>query len=137
MRGIVATVLCRRAAEEEATVRGASIQRSGYNICDTVWRLACSGTTSSRSTLTFRELETFARSGLSGFLALLHARISAEKPLRFQRSSQIAIALKKSTGDRKLRGASLPHDAPAGRVNRQIISIHCLGSLKRLQHDVL
>src|SRR5438094_2297642 len=87
--------------------------------------------------LAFRELETFARAGLSGFFALFHARIAAEQSFSFQRASQIAIDLKKSTRDRKLRSASLPHDATAGGVNRQIVSIHCLGGLKRLQHDVL
>src|SRR4029077_1702449 len=93
--------------------------------------------TACRATLTFRELETFARAGLSGFFALLHARVPAKQSFRFQRASQIAIDLKKSTRDGKLGSASLPHDATAGRVNRQIISIHRLGSLKRLEHDVL
>ena len=31
--------------------------------------------------LTFRELETFSRAGLSGFFALLHARIAAKQTL--------------------------------------------------------
>jgi hypothetical protein len=87
--------------------------------------------------LTFRELETFPRAGLTGFFALLHARIPAEQTLSFQRGSQIAIDLKKSARDRKLRGAGLSHNATTRGVNRQIIGIHRLGSLKGLQHDVL
>jgi hypothetical protein len=35
------------------------------------------------TTLTFRELETFARAGLPGFFALLHARIPASNPSAF------------------------------------------------------
>src|SRR5581483_758072 len=87
--------------------------------------------------LTFRKLETFPRSGLTGFFALLHARIPPEQPFSFERAPQIAIDLQKGACDRKLRGAGLPHGAAAGGVNRQIVAVHCLGSLKRLQHDVL
>src|SRR5213075_577963 len=90
----------------------------------------------SLTALTFRELEAFPRTGLAGLLALLHARIPAEQTLSFQRASEIDIDLEKSTRNRKLRGASLSHDAAAGCVNRQIVGIYRLGSLKRLQHDV-
>ena len=37
----------------------------------------------------------------------------------------------------ELSGAGLSHHAAATCVNRQIVSIYRLGSLKRLQHDIL
>ena len=48
-----------------------------------------------RRLLPFRELETFPRAGLPGFFSLFHARIPAEQTIRFQRTAQIAIDLKK------------------------------------------
>src|SRR4029450_321989 len=91
----------------------------------------------SHARLTFRELEAFTRAGLAGLFALFHARIPAEQTLSFQRASEIAIDLKKGARDRQLRAPALPPHATAGGVNRQIVGIYCLGSLKRLQHDVL
>src|SRR4051812_49025854 len=44
-----------------------------------------------RDELPLRELEAFARSGLSGLLALLHPRIAAKKTFRFERSAEISV----------------------------------------------
>src|SRR6516164_10296112 len=87
--------------------------------------------------LSFRELETFPRAGLSGFFSLFHARIAAKQPLGLKQSSQIGIDLKERTRNGQLSRTGLSHDPTAGGVNPQIISVHCLGGLKRLQHHVL
>ena len=143
MRGAVATALCRRAdgattPERLDTAEAATtFVRSFSAPVRVLASMTLMGPISPLRKLTFRELEAFPRAGLTGLFALLHARIPAEQTLSFQRASEIAIDLKKGACDRKLRGTGLPHDATAGGVNRQIVSIYCLGSLKRLQHDVL
>src|SRR6184192_3461324 len=124
-------LVCRRFASLARRAVPTSTARARCFIC----RVSCH--LSPTLALTFRELEAFPRTGLAGLLALLHARIPAEQTLSFQRASEIDIDLEKSTRNRKLRGASLSHDAAAGCVNRQIVGIYRLGSLKRLQHDVL
>src|SRR5439155_11351887 len=80
--------------------------------------------------LTFRELETFPRAGLPGFFSLSHPRITAEQALGFQCAPQIGIHLEESARNSKLHRAGLPHTATAAGVDRQIISIYRLGSLK-------
>ncbi len=89
------------------------------------------------ASLTFRELETFPRAGLSGFFSLFHARIAAKQTFGLERSSQIGIDLKKRACNGQLRRTGLSHDATAAGVNPQIVSIYSLGGLKRLQHHVL
>src|SRR6266480_1528169 len=97
----------------------------------------CGGTTPTRGSLTFRELETFAGAGLSRFFSLFHARIAAKQTLSFEWSSQIGIDLQKRPRNGQLRRAGLSHDATAAGVDPQIVSVHSLGGLKRLQHHVL
>src|ERR1051326_7956600 len=87
--------------------------------------------------LSFRELETFPRTGLTGFFALFHAGIAAKQTLGLQQATQIGICLEKSPRYGQLRGARLSHNAAAGGINPQIVSVHCLGRLKRLQDNVL
>src|SRR6516225_5494644 len=82
--------------------------------------------------LTFRELETFPRAGLSGFFALFHARIAAKQTLGLEQASQIGIDLKKCTRNCQLCRPGLSHTATAAGVNPQIVSVYCLGRLKRL-----
>src|SRR6478609_7935348 len=99
------------------------------------WR--CGRTTPAHGSLTFRELETFAGAGLSGFFSLFHARIAAKQTFGCEWSSQIGIDLKKCPRNSQLCRTGLSHDATAAGVNPQIVSVHSLGGLKRLQHHVL
>src|SRR5581483_4210382 len=71
-----------------------------------------------RSRLTFGELKTLARSGLSRFFALLHARIASQQSFDFERTAQVGVNLKKSPRDCELRSTSLTHNTAAGCVNR-------------------
>src|SRR5215471_3258393 len=87
--------------------------------------------------LTLRELETLPRAGLPRFLSLFHARIATQQTLGLERAAQICVDLKQSARDAELRGTGLSHRTPATRVNGNVVAIDCLGSLKRLQHDVL
>jgi len=65
------------------------------------------GTTPTRGSLTFRELETFAGAGLSGFFSLFHARIAAKQAFGLECSSQIGIDLKKRPCNGQLRRTGL------------------------------
>ena len=71
------------------------------------------------------------------FLSLFHARIATQQALGLERAAQICIDLKQSARDAELRGTGLSHRTTATRVNGKVVTIDCLGSLKRLQHDVL
>ena len=88
-----------------------------------------------RSTL--RELEAFSGAWLPGFLSLFHARIATQQTLGLERAAQICIDLKQSACDAELRGTGLSNGTTATRVNGKVVAVNCLGSLKRLQHDVL
>src|SRR5215471_13877407 len=87
--------------------------------------------------LTVRELETLSRAGLPGFLSLFHARIATQQTLGLERAAQICVDLKQGARDAELGGTGLSDRATATGVNGKIVAIDCLGSLKRLQHDVL
>src|SRR5207237_8001129 len=43
--------------------------------------------------LSLRELEEFARAGLSGFFAILHPRIASKQTIAFQAASHTAVGL--------------------------------------------
>src|SRR5437879_9671347 len=58
------------------------------------FRIAAETAAATAIELSLRELEAFARAGLSGFFALLHPRIASKQTLAFQSASQIAVGLK-------------------------------------------
>jgi hypothetical protein len=105
-----------------------------------VWTPSCGIRSAQRAdptSLAFRELESFPRAGLPGFFSLLHSRIPTQQALGFEWSAQICVHLEKSACNCQLCSPGLSHSAASTGVNKQIVSIHRLGGLKRLQYDVL
>src|ERR1043166_9054021 len=82
-------------------------------------------------------MESLPRAGLPRFLSLFHTRIATQQALGLERAAQICIDLKQSASDAELRGTGLSHCTTATGTNGKVVAIDCLGSLKRLQHDVL
>src|SRR5207245_5620675 len=85
------------------------------------FRIAAETAAATATELSLRELEAFARAGLSGFFALLHPRIASKQTLAFQSASQIAIGLKKCARHGESRGASLAVNAAAAGINKKIV----------------
>src|SRR5438045_9771978 len=67
--------------------------------------------------LSFAVLEAFASAGLAILLALPHARIASEKPVRFQSRTQIDIGLEQGAGNAMPDRTGLPEGAAARDVH--------------------
>lgn len=101
------------------------------------FRIAAETAAATAIELSLRELEAFARAGLSGFFALLHPRIASKQTLAFQSASQIAIGLKKCARNGESRGASLAGNAAAAGINKKIVGVDHLRGLQWLKNHVL
>ena len=76
-----------------------------------------------RDGLSLRELEAFARAGLTRLLAFLHPRIAAEKTFGFQSSPKIRINEEKRARDRETGRARLAGCAATSRVDGEIVRV--------------
>jgi hypothetical protein len=82
-------------------------------------------------------LEAFPRTGLTGFLALLHPRIAPEQSLGLERSAKIRVHQQERPRNGEPRSASLAGSATAGGVDGEIVGVRQLHYLQWLKHRVL
>src|SRR6185436_14683913 len=85
--------------------------------------------------LTFRELEAFARSRLTIFLALLHSRVAPQKAQLLQNRPQVCVELNQRPGYAVLDRASLTMHTAAFNKNDHVELAERVGSLQGLPHQ--
>src|SRR5476651_748519 len=73
-----------------------------------------SGSAMRRCGLTLGELETLARTRLTGFFPFLHARITREEAFRTERNPKGLVRFEKSAANGKAQGPGLASDAATG-----------------------
>src|SRR5215203_7277062 len=85
--------------------------------------------------LTFRELETLARSFLSVFLTFFLARVAGDESGFFQSRTQISIKLQQCTRDSVTNCARLTSRAAAVDIYENVEFADCVGQTKRLTNN--
>ena len=101
------------------------------------FRIAAETAAATAIELSLRELEAFARAGLSGFFALLHPRIASKQTLALQSAAQIGVGLNERPGDGETRCPGLTGNAAAAGINEKIVGVDHLRRLQWLKDHVL
>ena len=87
--------------------------------------------------LAFRELETFASSGLAGLFALLHSRIPSQEAFFFQDGTKFGIRFDEDPGNGKSHRARLPTHATTIGAHTEIKCVHAIGEFERAKDVIL